>query len=320
MRAVAAPAEGGIALIAAPMMALPATMSSPLQGTVPPAGDFDAVSITVPQVHAFDPADFDPAPTKEGAPNTDDEIVVTASRHRADDPLRQVNKASFALTETVDHAVMAPVAHAYERTTPKPIRTGLRNMFANLREPVAFANFLLQLKFGKAVETAGRFAINSTLGLAGVIDVARRCPFNLPRRPNGFSDTLGFYGVTPGPFLFVPLIGPTTLRDLVGGTVDGVASPLIIGGPFRNRAYIITSNVFRTLDRRAEMDEELRAMREQPDPYAARRDRYLDRREARVRRLKGQADGEISVAETPYGRIDPSANAHACYHGRDHRE
>ena len=88
----------------------------------------------------------------------------------------------------------------------------------------------------------------------------------------------------------------------------------------RNRAYIITSNVFRTLDRRAEMDGELRAMREQPDPYATRRDRYLDRREARVRRLKGQADGEISVAETPYGRIDPSANAQACYHGRDHRE
>jgi phospholipid-binding lipoprotein MlaA len=307
-------------------MALLATTSSSLQGTVPPAGDFDTVSITVAEVHAFDPADFDqaPPPRKQGDPNagpdTGDEIVVTASRHRADDPLHQVNRASFALTETVDDAVMAPVAHAYQRTTPKPIRTGLRNVFANLREPVAFANFLLQLKIGKAAETAGRFAINSTLGLAGVIDVARRCPFNLPRRPNGFSDTLGFYGVKPGPFLFVPLIGPTTLRDLVGGTVDGVASPLIIGRPFRNRAYIITSNIFRTLDRRAEMDEELRTMREQPDPYVARRDRYLDRREARARRLKGLGDAEIMVAETPYGQIDPSANAHGCHHGRDQHE
>ncbi|WP_322964163.1 MlaA family lipoprotein [Sphingomonas fuzhouensis] len=313
-------------MIAAPLMALLATTTSaPLQGTVPLTGDFDAVSITVAPVHAFEPPDTTPAPpsTKEGpdtGPATRDEIVVTASRHRADDPLRQVNMASFALTETVDNAVMAPVAHAYERTTPKPIRTGLRNVFANLREPVAFANFLLQLKFGKAVETAGRFAINSTLGLAGVIDVARRCPFNLPRRPNGFSDTLGFYGVKPGPFLFMPLIGPTTLRDLVGGTVDGVASPLIIGGPFRNRAYIITSNIFRTLDRRAEMDEELRAARAQPDPYVAHRDRYLDRREARVRRLKGLIDAGTVVAETPYGRVDPSATAQTCPHGRAHQK
>lgn len=245
-------------------------------------------------------------------PGEGDEIVVTASRHRASDPLRSVNAASFELTEQVDSAVVAPVALAYKQVAPKPIRSGLRNFFSNLREPVNFANFLLQHKIGKAAETVGRFALNSTLGLAGVIDVAKRCPFNLPRRTNGFAETLGFYGVKPGPFLFIPLVGPTTLRDLVGGAVDGVASPVAIGGPFRDRAYIIASNIFRTVDRRAEMDEELTELRQQPDPYVARRDRYIDRRADRLKRLKGLADAD--VAETPYGQIEPAATNRSCQH------
>jgi phospholipid-binding lipoprotein MlaA len=139
-----------------------------------------------------------------------------------------------------------------------------------------------------AVETVGRFALNSTLGLGGVIDVAKRCPFNLPWRPNGFSDTLGVYGVGNGPFIFVPLIGPTTVRDLAGGVVDRLASPFALGGPFRSRPYLIGTNVYRVLDRRAEQEDELARVKASEDPYAARRDLFFEKRRKRLERLKGR--------------------------------
>ncbi|WP_294256153.1 VacJ family lipoprotein [uncultured Sphingomonas sp.] len=149
------------------------------------------------------------------------EILVSVRAGRApDDPFERVNALSFSVTNQIDDALTAPAARTYAHVVPKPVRSGLRNVFRNLREPVVFANYLLQLKPGKAAETAGRFAINTTLGLGGTIDMAKRCPFNLPLRVNGFSDTLGYYGVKPGPFLFVPIAGPTTVRDVAGGLVD----------------------------------------------------------------------------------------------------
>lgn len=106
-----------------------------------------------------------------------------------------------------------------------PIRSGLRNFRFNLHEPIVCVNFLFQHKVGKAGETLARFAINSTIGVAGVFDMAKRRTFRLPRRRNGFGDTMGFYGVKPGPYFFLPLIGPTTARDLLG-TVAGLFSSL----------------------------------------------------------------------------------------------
>lgn len=109
-----------------------------------------------------------------------------------------MNAKTFAVTQDVDKAIIGPVAIAYRDALPAPIRNGLRNFLNNLHEPVVSLNFLLQLKPGKAVETIGRFAINSTVGVAGLIDVAKRHPFSLPRRRNGFADTFGYYGVGPG--------------------------------------------------------------------------------------------------------------------------
>jgi phospholipid-binding lipoprotein MlaA len=215
------------------------------------------------------------------------EIVVSARLRTPGDPLEKVNALSFSVTSHIDDAVIAPASRAYASVVPKPVRHGLRNFFANLREPVVFVNYLLQLKPGKAFETAGRFALNSTIGLGGTLDVAVRCPFNLPRRQNGFSDTLGFYGVKPGPFLFVPVAGPTTVRDVIGGLVDFFASPAMIGGPFRSRAYVISSATVRILDRRGRKEEMLDGVRHSQDPYAARRDLYLQRQRDRVEALHG---------------------------------
>jgi phospholipid-binding lipoprotein MlaA len=136
------------------------------------------------------------------------------------DPLQSVNIKAFELTHSVDKAVFRPVALAYRHGLPSPIRSGLRNVLTNLNEPVVFANYLVQHHPGKAAETLARFTINSIIGVAGLFDVAKTRRFNLPHHPNGFADTLGFYGVKSGPFLYLPLIGPSTVRDLFGDVVD----------------------------------------------------------------------------------------------------
>ncbi|MGN8001026.1 MlaA family lipoprotein [Sphingomonas sp. 22176] len=229
------------------------------------------------------------AETQSAERGEEPEIVVSARAHKTPvDPFEKVNAISFSLTSHIDDAVTAPAARTYVHVVPKPIRSGLRNFFRNLREPVVFANFLLQLKPGRAFETAGRFAINTTLGVGGVIDMAQRCPFNLPLRINGFSDTLGYYGVKPGPFLFVPVAGPTTVRDMVGGFVDFFASPAMIGGPFRARPYVLGSAAVRILDRRDRKEEMLVKVRQSDDPYAARRDLFLEHQRERVETLHGE--------------------------------
>lgn len=227
------------------------------------------------------------------APRTaanESEIVVRArAKSVPGDPLQKINAKSFAVTQAVDEAVIRPVALTYQKILPDPIRSGIRNIINNLREPVAFLNFLLQLKPGKAVETFGRFAINTTFGVAGAFDFAKRKPFKLPRRPNGFSNTLGYYGVKSGPFLFLPLIGPTTVRDLLGDNLDRLVVPFAFGNPFNKPYVAIPIGLFSSLDQRAEYDEKLQALREKTgDPYTARREDYLRSRQVRIDALHSQ--------------------------------
>lgn len=217
------------------------------------------------------------------------EIVVTGRRRSAGDPLEAVNAKSFEATQAVDKAVFGPVAMAYKHAMPSPVRSGLRNFFKNLREPVVFANYLLQLKPGKAAETAGRFALNTTIGVVGFVDMAKRKPFNLPRRPNGFAYTLGYYGVKPGPFIFLPFLGPTTLRDAIGGLVDRAVVPGIGGPPFNQPGYVVPATGLGVLDRRAEFDEDLQRIRASNDPYVARREFYLRKRQREIDALHSSA-------------------------------
>jgi phospholipid-binding lipoprotein MlaA len=177
--------------------------------------------------------------------------------------LQTVNVKAFELTHSVDKAVFRPVALAYRHGLPAPVRSGLRNILANLNEPVVFANYLLQHHPGKAAETLGRFTINSVVGVAGLFDVAKTRRFNLPHRPNGFADTLGFYGVKPGPFFYLPLIGPSSVRDLFGDVVDRLTLPLS-GRPFNRLAYSIPTTTIRLVDRRAEFDDRLQKLHEDP--------------------------------------------------------
>lgn len=235
-------------------------------------------------------------PTTQPQPSTgaEGEIVVTARRTDVrGDPLQSTNLKSYRATQAFDGAVVEPVAKLYQDGVPEPVRDGLRNVLKNLHEPVVAVNFLLQGKVGKAGETLGRFVVNSTLGVVGVFDVAKRRPFRLPRRRNGFADTLGFYGVKPGAYLFLPLVGPTTPRDLLGDVVDRLLLPTIVKGPFKSPTYTVPAALLGTIDRRVQLDQELRNDVNGKDAYVARRDAYLCQRQLEIEALRGRASDKL---------------------------
>lgn len=246
-------------------------------------------AIVLPQP-TFGTAPESPPPSLDQIEQEQPAIVVSGVRSSKQDPMQSVNQASYDAVQAVDDAVIAPVARVYEKGVPRPIRMGLRNFLRNLTEPIVALNFLLQLKPGKAAETVGRFAINTTIGVGGVIDVARSKPFNLPYRRNGFAYTMGYYGIGTGPYLFLPLVGPTTLRDVIGLTLDRFLLPVAVGGPLRNPGYVYGSFVIRSLDERAANDELFKRIREESNPYASYRELYLKSRQAEIDALKGKAD------------------------------
>jgi phospholipid-binding lipoprotein MlaA len=137
------------------------------------------------------------------------------------DPWERLNRHIYRFNAQFDEAVFLPVANTYRRL-PSPMRTGVHNFFDNLTEPKSVINFALQLRPVYGLRSLGRFVINSTLGIGGLFDVAGR--FKLKSYQTGFSATLSIWGMHPGPYLVIPILGPSTLRDGVGQLADyGVA-------------------------------------------------------------------------------------------------
>ncbi|MDK2757929.1 MAG: VacJ family lipoprotein [Blastomonas fulva] len=292
---------------AAPQPQVPA----PAPTTLPPCPQGAALPSAPPA-----PGEQTPVPAEQGA------IVVTARPDsEPGDPMVQLNAQSYEVVQEVDEALVGPVAMTYKEAIPKPIRHGLRNFLRNLTEPIVALNFMLQLKPGKAAETVGRFALNTTLGIGGLFDVAKRDPFKLPYRRNGFANTLGYYGVKPGAYLFLPLIGPTTVRDLVGGAIDGMLLPSVAGAPFNDPYFTLPAATLSALQGRIQIDEQLNALRTYSnDPYVDARDFYLKRRQAEIDALRGRTqypDGELPfvnpgtggpVPMTPIVPVTPGVN------------
>jgi phospholipid-binding lipoprotein MlaA len=250
--------------------------SSASRGGVPEAAKIDMPSTTDAAASG---------PSKAG-----EDIVVTAKPRAAPgDSLREVNATSFAVTQATDKAIVRPVALAYQAAVPKPVRSGIRNFLSNLTEPVIFLNFILQLKPGKAAETFGRFAINSTIGGVGLLDVAKRRPFKLPYRRNGFAYTMGYYGVKSGTFLYIPLVGATSVRDVIGLGLDRLIVPFAVGKPFNQPLYTLPSGALTSLDQRAQFDSKLQALKKDKDSfYTATREDYLANRQAEIDALRGK--------------------------------
>lgn len=264
--------------------ALPDEMPSPQAVVTTPAVPASEMPVATPPV-AADPADDRGQVVSDEVAG--EEILVATRRPSAADPVEKINAQSFAVTQSIDKAVIGPASHAFERTVPQPIRSGITNFLNNLNEPVTFLNCLLQIKLGRAVRSAGRFAINTTVGIAGVFDIAKRRPFAIAHRRNGFANTLGFYGVKPGAYLFLPLVGSTSVRDFFGDGLDRLVMPLSAGAPFNQMSFTVPVGVGRTLDHRAEVDEQLQKIRQSADPYAASRDLYLQRRQIEIDELRG---------------------------------
>lgn len=196
------------------------------------------------------------------------------------DPYERLNRRSFALDQVLERRAIRPAAVFYAHAVPSFVRARLRAAFSNVGEPVVFINDLLQGRPGTAGRTFARMAVNTTFGLAGFFDVAAR---QLPHHDNGFGVTLGRYGVRSGPYVYLPVLGPSTVRDLGGAGVDIALNPLTwIRYP---KDYIVgpVSTITGGLDRRAQADGDLKALAAQStDEYATLRSAYLQNRQAQI--------------------------------------
>ena len=210
------------------------------------------------------------------------------------DPFEPSNRAVLDFNTALDESVLRPAAEAYRDNVPAPMRTALRNFLRNLNEPVVLANNLLQGRMLDAGHTLMRFYINSTAGGLGLFDLAT--PSGIERRSGDFGQTLHAWGVPDGPYLMLPLFGPTTVRDAVGDGVDALASPVgLVTGATTSAALSQMLGVGRGalggLDLRAENIETLDALRsESLDFYARLRSVVRQRRDAELGR--SSADGE----------------------------
>jgi phospholipid-binding lipoprotein MlaA len=208
--------------------------------------------------------------------------VLAGPSHAATpgDPFEGFNRHMFAIEEGLDKHVFGPLSRSYG-AAPSGIRVALRNWARNLGEPVIFANDLLQGRIGTAARTLTRFVVNSTFGLAGFVDVAKQN--HLPRHENSFGTTLGRWGAGPGPYIFLPLLGPTTVRDGIGSAIDIGLNPLTYSR-FDGRAEIgIADTVIDGLSTRTEDAQDLDHIRDtSTDPYATLRSYFLQNRQAEI--------------------------------------
>jgi phospholipid-binding lipoprotein MlaA len=145
------------------------------------------------------------------------------------DPFEKMNRSMFERNMRFNHSVIYPAAKAYHKGVPEPVRNSIGNFVSNLNEPFVFANDALQLRLEAAATTVGRFAINSTVGVGGLFDVATKQ--KLPQQSGDFGQTLYVWGMRNSPYLVLPVIGPTNVRDLLGTTVEFAAPTFAMAIP-----------------------------------------------------------------------------------------
>lgn len=201
------------------------------------------------------------------------------------DPYEGFNRQMFAFNAGVDKYALGPAASAYETVTPKFARDRVGNFLSNLGAPVTLANDVLQAAPTRAGTTASRFAINSTLGVLGLWDVAQYMGIDSHRED--FGQTLGVWGVDSGPYLILPLFGPSTTRDLFGTVVDRAIDPLTYvqyNNDSDNDTQVrLGLGVVGALNARVALSDQLASLNSQPEPYIALRRIYSSQRQAAIR-------------------------------------
>ncbi|MCW9023593.1 MAG: VacJ family lipoprotein [Gammaproteobacteria bacterium] len=196
------------------------------------------------------------------------------------DPFESYNRAMYKFNDTVDRAVFKPVAETYKDYVPDPVQTGVSNFFGNLGDVVTLFNDLLQGKFAQAASDFSRIVWNSTLGVLGLFDVASH--MELPKHDEDFGQTLAVWGVGDGPYLVLPFLGPSTMRDTGGLVVDIYTHPLsypIIEDDAANWAAVGLAFI----DKRVELLTASKVLDEAAlDPYLFMREAYLQLRQNKI--------------------------------------
>lgn len=206
------------------------------------------------------------------------------------DPAETVNRGIFKFNNAVDEAVLEPVAKGYRAAVPQPARTGVRNALRNLKTPTILANNLLQADLTGAGNTLTRFFANTLFGLGGLVDVAGS--EGVAYREEDFGQTLGVWGMGHGPYVVLPLFGPSSVRDTTGFIVDGYADPVRIWlMNSDNEGWYYGRVAVATVDKREELLDVLSDLkRNSVDYYAAMRSAYIQKRDLQVR---GNDDADL---------------------------
>jgi len=210
------------------------------------------------------------------------------------DPLEGLNRPLFGLGQALDHGLLRPLVRGYQHS-PGLLRRALHNVLQNADEPLVLLNDVMQGRLGTAARTAVRFVSNSTLGVAGLFDPATSG--GLPHHDNDFGMTLGRYGFGPGAYVYVPVLGPTSVRDAIGAGVDFVADPLAWIRIRDAKTINLARTSLSLIDDRVEAEDDLLSLEAgAADPYATLRSVYLQSRAAAI---KGEDAGLEPLPDLP---------------------
>jgi phospholipid-binding lipoprotein MlaA len=258
-----------------------------IQRTVSAIGLALALLPATPVV-AAEPAGADP--TAAGAPATEvtaAEVKAAKPAHAAPgDPFEHTNRRMYRVGMGLDRRIMGPLAHAYMAVFPAVVRDRIGNFFNNLGEPQTAINDTLQARPVSAGKTLARLVLNTTVGVGGLFDVASHV--GIARSQADFGQTMGRWGAGTGPYLFIPFMGPSNVRDAAGSVVDAATNPiswLTAGLGY----YAVAGGGVRVIDTRAQADSEMHALDDSIDPYATIRSAYLQTRAASVAQARGKA-------------------------------
>jgi phospholipid-binding lipoprotein MlaA len=224
-------------------------------------------------------------------PSGGDADLADVPEQKTNDPWQNLNRTTFGFNDELNTYALRPVAHGYAAIVPNRVRSGVSNFFDNLNYPVRFINSVLQGKITRSAQETGKFIVNSTVGVGGLIRVSDRISSLADVPAEDFGQTLGVWGIAPGPYIVIPVLGPSDCRDLVGFAGDFVMSPLnwhtigIIHYAFITDPLTIalsTTRFVNGLPKAVESYDQLKS--EAVDPYIAMRNAYLSYRADQVKK------------------------------------
>ena len=205
------------------------------------------------------------------------------------DPLEPFNRVIYAVNGVIDGIIVKPLAIAYRLGLPEPVRDSVGNIIRNIKSPITFTNHLLQGEPGRAFTSLGRFVVNTTVGILGFFDAATE--LGLPGEETSFSETLGIWGVNSGPYLIVPVIGPSSARGLVGMGGDYFMQPYnyyFNGDSQHGDSWVpvAISGVDAVHQRNLVLETVDDVVANSADPYATFRSAYFQNQDYRIKKLK----------------------------------